>query len=208
MGARRPARQLSVSGSLPSYGPGRSSTHSQDAIGSRRTSVEIARADVEAELERHHADSFAWAMACCGRDRSEAEDVLQTTYLKVLDGRAVFASRSTFRTWLFGVIRRTAAEHRRWRALRRFQPGSLAERVDPSPDPATALSHSEASARLIAALVALPQRQRQLMHLVFYQDLTISEAAAVLGIAIGTARTHYERGKQRLRDLLVTEDER
>jgi RNA polymerase sigma factor (sigma-70 family) len=170
--------------------------------------VEIARATVETELERHHADCFAWAMACCGRDRSEAEDVLQTSYLKVLDGRAVFASRSSFKTWLFGVIRRTAAEHRRWRALRRFRSASLTERVDPSPDPATAVDNSESVARLLGALATLTDRQRQLLHLVFYQDLTIGDAAIVLGISIGTARTHYERGKQRLRELLTLEDDR
>jgi RNA polymerase sigma factor (sigma-70 family) len=169
--------------------------------------LEIARADIEAELERHHADCFAWAMACCARDRTEAEDVLQTTYLKVLDGRAVFASRSSFKTWLFGVIRRTAAEHRRWRALRRFRSASLAERADPSPDPATAVGHSESSARLVATLSTLTDRQRELLHLVFYQDLTIGEAAGVLGISIGTARTHYERGKRRLRELLTLEND-
>lgn len=170
--------------------------------------MEIARANVEAELERYHADCFAWAMACCGRDRTEAEDVLQTSYLKVLDGRAVFSSRSAVKTWLFGVIRRTAAEHRRWRALRRFRSASLTERADPSPDPAAVVGHSESAARLVGALSTLPARQRQLLHLVFYQDLTIAEAAGVLGISIGTARTHYERGKQRLRESLTLEDYR
>ena len=167
--------------------------------------MEIARSNVEAQLERHHADCFAWAMACCGRDRAEAEDVLQTSYLKVLDGRAVFASRSTLKTWLFGVIRRTAAEHRRWRALRRFRPASLVDPADPSPDPATAAGRSDSTERLVAALATLTTRQRELLHLVFYQDLTIAEAAGVLGISIGTARTHYERGKQRLRQLLSLE---
>jgi DNA-directed RNA polymerase specialized sigma24 family protein len=54
----------------------------------------------------------------------------------------------------------------------------------------------------------LTQRQRQLLHLVFYQDLTIADAAGVLGVSIGTARTHYERGKQRLREMLTLEDDR
>ncbi|HJU69303.1 MAG TPA: RNA polymerase sigma factor [Gemmatimonadaceae bacterium] len=170
--------------------------------------LDIARANVEAELERHHADCFAWAMACCGRDRAEAEDVLQTSYLKVLDGRAVFASRSSLKTWLFGVIRRTAAEHRRWRALRRFRPVSLADRANPASDPAAAAGQSESAERLVGALATLTARQQQLLHLVFYQDLTIAEAAGVLGISIGTARTHYERGKQRLREMLTLEDHR
>ena len=176
--------------------------------GPPENALEIARAQVEAELERHHADCFAWAMACCRRDRTEAEDVLQTSYLKVLDGRARFAGRSSLKTWLFGVIRRTALEHRRWRALRRFRSGSLAGRVDPSPDAATAVGNSESAARLVSALATLTARQRELLHLVFYQDLTIAEAAGVLGISIGTARTHYERGKHRLRKLLTLEDDR
>jgi RNA polymerase sigma factor (sigma-70 family) len=201
------ARQTSDSVSVPSYNPDRPHTHSR-AHWLRRPKLDIARANVEAELERHHADSFAWAMSCCGRDRTEAEDVLQTSYLKVLDGRAIFASRSSFKTWLFGVIRRTAAEHRRWRSLPRLVSVTLVERADPAPDPATAFGMSESSSRLIGALATLPDRQRQLLHLVFYQDLTIGEAAGVMSISIGTARTHYERGKARLRELLTLEDDR
>lgn len=65
------------------------------------------------ELARLHADCYGWALACCGRRPADAREVLQAAYLKVLDGRAKFAGRSSFRTWLFGVIRRTAAEERR-----------------------------------------------------------------------------------------------
>jgi len=54
-------------------------------------------------------------------------------------------------------------------------------------------------------LTRLSSRQRELLHLVFYQDLTIEQAAEVLHIPVGTARTHYQRGKARLRDLLAEE---
>jgi DNA-directed RNA polymerase specialized sigma24 family protein len=64
--------------------------------------------EIRTELEQHHGDAFGWALSCCGWDRPLAEDVLQSTYLKVLDGRAVFAGRSSFKTWLYAVIRRTA----------------------------------------------------------------------------------------------------
>ena len=164
-----------------------------------------ARPSREQPLERHHADAFAWAVSCCRGDRAEAEDVLQTSYLKVLDGRAVFLGRSSYKTWLFGVIRRTAAEHRRRRLLRRLwtaRPLDTVQIVDRAPGPATLLVRSESTQRLESALSRLPRRQHDLLHLVFYQELTIREAAEVLGVSIGTARTHYERGKARLREQL------
>ena len=164
----------------------------------------------EQQLERYHADCFAWAMSCCRGDRAEAEDVLQTSYLKVLDGQAVFGGRSSFRTWLFGVIRRTAAEHRRRRVLRRLwwaRPLEAVALVDPAARPDAVVGRSESAARLAATLATLPRRQRDVLHLVFYQDLTIREAAEVLGVSLGTARVHYERGKSRLRQRLNREDD-
>ena len=171
---------------------------------------EPVRERLDEQLERHHADCFAWAMSCCRGDRAEAEDALQTSYLKVLDGQAAFAGLSTFKTWLFGVIRRTAAEHRRRRVLRRLwaaQPLHAVALVDPSPSADAVLGRSETTARLAAALETLPHRQRDTLHLVFYQELSIREAAEVLGVSIGTARVHYERGKSRLRRHLNREND-
>jgi RNA polymerase sigma-70 factor (ECF subfamily) len=165
----------------------------------------VTSGDLETELARHHRAAFGWALTCCTWDRSAAEDVLQATYLKVLDGRARFGGRSAFRTWLFGVIRRTAAEERRRRAIGRFLPLSRFNGRDPGADPAAEVARAETTARLVAALRRLPARQRDLLHLVFYQDSSIGEAADVLGVSIGTARTHYERGKARLRRLLGEE---
>jgi RNA polymerase sigma factor (sigma-70 family) len=163
-----------------------------------------APADLRAALERHHAESLGWAMACCGFDRSEASDVLQDTYLKVLDGRAVFRGESTFRTWLFGVVRRTASENRR-NVFRRLASAWRADRHDVAAEPrdADALIDGAAMAdRLRRAMRSLPARQRQVLHLVFHEDLTVDAAAGVMGVSVGSARTHYARGKTRLRQLL------
>lgn len=165
--------------------------------------------DLKRALEEIHPAAFGWALRCCGARRDEAEEVLQMTYLKVLDGTARFDGRSSLKTWLFTVIRRTAGERRRrdWlrgRALTRW----LAGRPEPTPvpDPESVARESEASRSLRAALATFPRRQRDLLHLVFYQDLTVEEAARVLGVSVGTARTHFDRGKKALRRVLGKED--
>jgi len=160
--------------------------------------------ELEAELERLHVDAFGWALACCRRDHSEAEEVMQTTYLKVLDGTARFGGLSSFKTWLYAVIRRTAAERRRraflsnlavWRSSQEPE-----ARISVSPE--EKLQHSHNSARLAEELKHLPERQREVLHLVFYQDMSVSEAAETMGISRGSASRHYERGKRRLHGLL------
>ena len=156
--------------------------------------------ELKRQLERAHADCFGWAMACCGRDRDDAEEVLQTVYLTVLDGRAHYDGRSTFRTWLFGVIRRTAASERRKTWLRGLLLKREADAMRPeAPARPDALVESESRRHSLRhALDHLAARQREVLQLVFYHDLTVEEAAAVMGVSVGSARTHYARGKARL----------
>lgn len=169
----------------------------------------MSREELERELLRVHEASFGWALHCTRYDREEAQDVLQQVYLKVLDGSARFGGRSAFRTWLFGVICRTASERRRALAIRsRFLDrwlGAIRHETRPAAVPLDSLIRDAESRALLAALGRLSARQRDLLHLVFYQDLSIEEAAAVIGLRLGTARTHYERGKARLRVLLSAE---
>ena len=134
-----------------------------------------------------------------------AEDVLQTCYLKVLEGRARFGGRSSFRTWLFSVIRHTARDHQRspWH-WRRRQLGVLEEAAAPQ-TPVEADPRLENVAR---ALQELPRRQSQVLSLVYGHGLTLREVAGVLAISQGSAATHLHRGKLRLRDRLATSQRR
>jgi RNA polymerase sigma-70 factor (ECF subfamily) len=160
--------------------------------------------ELRAQLELVHADCFGWAMSCCGRDRDDAEEVLQTVYLSVLDGHARYEARSSFRTWIFGVIRRTAASERRKEWLRGLLLAREAGRVEPeavSP-PDQELEREAGREGLRFALTKLAARQCEVLQLVFYHDMTVEEAAAVMRVSVGAARTHYARGKAKLAVML------
>ncbi|HXH38199.1 MAG TPA: RNA polymerase sigma factor [Thermoanaerobaculia bacterium] len=163
----------------------------------------MERAELEVELERLHAASFGWALGCCGRNRDDAEEVLQTVYLKVLDGRARFDGRSSLKTWLFAVIRRTAMAERRTRWLRSLAMLRAPDHPREEHDIERDCERSEEAVRLVAALRRLARRQREVLELVFYHDMTIEEAGLTLRISLGSARVHYTRGKKRLEALLT-----
>jgi len=156
-------------------------------------------------LEQLHPVSFGWALSCCSRNQMEAEDILQMAYLKILTGRARFDGRAAFKTWLFAVIRNTAATERRRGWLRQFWQTSYRQEHANDHQPAgqgAALDTTERQTALRQVLARLPRRQQEVLHLVFYQELTIEDAASVMGVSVGAARTHYERGKHRFRALL------
>lgn len=165
-------------------------------------------AEIERELERLHPASFGWALACCGRRREDAEDVLQATYMKIIEGKASYGGRASLKTWLFAVIRRTAAEHRRRAVVRALSLEKLlpffSERVD---NPVVErIECREQSSELLRALAGLATRQREVLELVFYHDMTVEEAALTLKISVGSARVHYARGKNRLSRILRPDD--
>src|SRR5262245_60708784 len=112
-------------------------------------------------LAAWHSDAFGWAVTCCRRNRALAEEVLQMTYVEILEGRARFDGRSSFKTWLFGVIRRIAAGERRraWLSashLARFARMTLAPDAVGNPEPA--LVADRESARLLRAFTRLSAR--------------------------------------------------
>lgn len=171
----------------------------------------MEQCDLVRELERLHPESWGWALACCRRDPDLAQDVLQTAYLRIVSRRARFNGDSSLRTWVFGVIRWTArGEVRRqlfWNK-RHASPALGNHFADPAKDVGAAIDDLDRRARLIDALNGLSRRQREVLQLVFYHDMTIEEAAIVMNVSLGSARTHYERGKKALAQRLGPEADR
>jgi RNA polymerase sigma factor (sigma-70 family) len=157
-----------------------------------------------------HGDAYSWAVACCGGDREAGADALQDAYIKIATGRAAFAARSSLKTWWLAVIRFTAFERnrgeQRWRRTAQgFWDWVTSIGGGAAESAGAGFSEPVDADQLAAAVAKLPKRQAEVLHLVFQQDLSITEAAAVMEVSVGSARQHYERAKKRLRQLLAGE---
>jgi len=167
----------------------------------------MQRDELQIKLAELHSDSYAWAVRCCAGDNLVAEEVLQESYLKVLRKIRGFKAQASFKTWFFAIIRYTAIDYIKAKAKRKTlriedQVGDLSM-LQPTTD--SALDNRQLQLIFRQALAQLSPQQKQTLHLVFYQNCSIQEAADIMGIQVGTARTHYERGKNRLRQLLDKE---
>ena len=168
----------------------------------------MAPPDLEQQIAALHTASFAWALACTRWNAAEAEEALQSAYLAILEGRARFDGRSAFKTWLFAVVRNMAARGRRRRWVEARMPWRWASPDGEGQDtgPLDTLASVERGERVRRALAQLATRQREVLDLVFFHELTVDEAARVMGVGPGTARLHYHRGKLRLLALLGPEE--
>ncbi|MBY5952030.1 RNA polymerase sigma factor [Algoriphagus marincola] len=150
--------------------------------------------ELEKILKNHHREAYLWARQCCGFEDELAKDVLQICYLKILEGKAKLHQVEKVKSWLFSVIRFTAIDELRkkgnWVALQ--------ENYDLEDEP----PEKEDEFDYQKLLMQLSPMQREVMLMVFYHHLTIAESAEVLQISIGSARTHYDRGKKKLKELI------
>lgn len=148
-------------------------------------------------LQTHHTDAFFWAGHCCHHNQEDGQEVLQLTYVKVLEGKAKYQEQSTFKTWLFSVIRYTAIDFlkrkKRFEGLENLKIG-----IEDTPFEIATVDYKK-------MLERLPERQHQVLLLAFYHEMTLAQIATVTNLHIGTVRTHYERGKEAMRTLILKE---
>lgn len=152
------------------------------------------RTQLDHLLKIHHRDAYLWARQCCSFNDDLAKDVLQQVYLKILEGKATLNDEEKAKTWIFSIIRYTAIDHLR-------KTGKIISIED-----AEEIADIEEEIDLTdykAIINLLPRMQQEVILMVFYHQMTIEQSAEVLEISLGTARTHYDRGKKNLKKLIL-----
>jgi RNA polymerase sigma-70 factor (ECF subfamily) len=158
----------------------------------------IERGDTEAAFGRL-VDRYEQKVyrLCCGllRDRVLAEDAAQESLLRIWKSLAKYDARAALSTWIY-----TIARNRCLTALERRQLGeSLIQRdaggqldhaaAAPNPEP------TAASTSLRALVDGLPERYRQALTLFYFEERSVGETGAMLGLPDGTVKTNLARGR-------------
>ncbi len=136
---------------------------------------------------KHKDDLVRYATALVGP--SDAEDVVSTVVTKSLR-RGSLDRFDDARQYLFRAVLNESRNRLRWR--RRRQPAYTLP-VDPPREPRP---------EVLAAVTALPVRQRAATFLVYWQDLSIAEAAQVMGVRPGTVKRYLHLAREKLRGVL------
>ena len=138
--------------------------------------------------------AFAAAILCSHHD---AEETLQNVFLKIARCRARLASAASLKAYLFAMTRNEACTliRRRGRREVSVDPRDLWLLPAGKPEPCLP-EEAEAAARHLAAL---PVKQREVIVLKVFREMTFDEIAASLDISLNTAASRYRYGMEKLK---------
>ena len=152
------------------------------------------------ELERLVAQYQGAVLRTCYLylcDRSQAEDAVQETFLKVYRNLDSFRGESSEKTWILKIAMRTCYDmnHSGWS---RF----FNRRVTPEMLPEASVPFTERDDALTQAVMRLPEKLRRVIILYYYQGLGVREIAETLGITQPSVSSRMKRGRAKLKAAL------
>lgn len=167
--------------------------------------------------QAHEQRLFQQAVALC-RNPATAEDLAAETMIEAWKSIARFDGACRFSTWLYAIL---LHRHQKLVRKQRSRPVPLSalpvaeadvneqllKRLpDTAPPTTEALAQSEADAQLRAAVEALPEKHRQVVSLRFFQDASLPEIAAALGLSVGTVKSRLHHALEKLRKMKSVEN--
>lgn len=135
------------------------------------------------------------------RSGADADDLVQDCLERALGRWSLRRRDGELRPWLFAILHNLAVNRIR-QARRRGAPLALDEAPPSALAAAPAQDHVVRHGELMRALAQLSEDQRSVLLLVSVEDLSYLEAAAVLGVPVGTVMSRLSRARQALRELM------
>ncbi|MBN8248500.1 MAG: RNA polymerase sigma factor [Verrucomicrobia bacterium] len=176
---------------------------------SRITAAQAGDAQAAGELvEEHHARIFAFLRRLCGQD-ADAEDLTQRTFARVWTSIGSYAGHSSVSSWIHGIARHVYLDWRRTRRPGESPPDAWWEAcASPDPGPADQAASADLSRVVYAAVDALPEELRTVIHLHHYQGLTLQETAEALEVSASTVKNRLRGALEELQAALVHRPDR
>lgn len=167
--------------------------------------------DAFGELYARHSQKILRATLRITRNRQDAEDALQDTFLNAFVHLGSFDGRSSFSTWLTRIAINSAlmklrkiracSEISRDTPLDAFEDSVTFDPVDPRPDPEEQLAQQQREHIVMGAISKLRPALRQAIDLRRFQEFSIKETARTLSVSIQAAKSRLHHARTKLRQM-------
>ena len=138
------------------------------------------------------------------RNREDAEEVGQDSFVKAFAHLAGFSGGSRFSTWLFSITYRSAISHLRKRRERTEALDDLGKAEPNGWDP-RAGEATDRQRALELALARLPEEDAAIVSFFYLEEMSVEEIVTVTGLTASNVKVKLHRGRKKLLDVLNTE---
>ncbi len=152
---------------------------------------------------RHYSEQLYWTIRRFVLTHEDADDVLQNTFVKAWQNLPAFERRSSLSTWLHRIAVNEAIDH-----LRRNKNRIAAEQVEPLAQRLLADDYfdgDQAEALLQQAIASLPDVQRTVFLMRYYDNLPYTDISSILGTSVGALKASYHIATRKIKDFLDKE---
>jgi RNA polymerase sigma-70 factor (ECF subfamily) len=157
-----------------------------------------------AEIVQRHAQALARFAASSG-EREEVDELVQDTFVRAFNSLDTFRADSTFRTWLFTILRRLILDRKRSDKRRRNQVDLDEGHAVQAYDALDALVADETAVRVKRAMERLSPLQKEVFVLRVTEGMAYGEIAKLVGSTEGACRVHYHNAMRSVKEFLNDE---
>ncbi len=151
---------------------------------------------IEGLMKEYQTNLFVTAFNIC-KNAEDAKDVVQDTFIAYMTSNQKFSDEGHIRAWLFRVAINKAKDFNKSFWKRNRMP--LEDYMETLP------FETKEDSSLFEAVLNLPEKYRVVIHLFYYEDMSIKEISGVMRISESNVKVRLSRGRKLLKNVLMEE---
>ena len=157
-------------------------------------------------LVESYSERLYWHIRRMVTYHEDADDVLQNTFIKIWKNLDSFRGESQLYTWLYRIATNEALDHLRKSKKLRLVGADQAPAEFQHRSGDIYFDHEAAEARFYKAIERLPEKQRAVFNLKYFEEMKYEEMAEVTGTSVGALKASYHHAVTKIREFLIEED--
>lgn len=150
-------------------------------------------------LMRTYKERLYWHIRKMVIDHDDTDDLLQNVFIKAWKGLAGFRADAGLYTWLYRIATNECLSFLSSKRRRLFLPiGDISDELLDKLAAAAPMQGDQINYRLQQAVLKLPDKQRLVFNMKYYDDMTYDEIAAVVGTSVGALKASYHHAVKKI----------
>ena len=156
-------------------------------------------------LVRKYQQKLYWVIRRLVIDHDDANDLVQNVWVKVWQNLDSFKAESQLYTWLYRISANEALTFLNKKKKRFFlKLEDVNKELSEKAEHDTGISGDEIQIKLQKAIILLPEKQRLVFHMRYYDEMPYEEMSKVLGTSVGALKASYHHAAKKIENYLTT----